>query len=279
MAVFLMRPGSDPLGAVARSLNETLGQRDDCLRTLRSGSLGLLDASRHGRRAEENVLLVVDQFEEIFRFQDTYRPRAGEAAEFVELLHAASQEYEPAWRVYVVIALRADYLGECTRLRGLPEALNESQYLVPRLTRQQLREAIVGPAALGGVDLSSELCEELLDKAGEDPDQLPVLQHLLMRMWEVREQTAAGCHIGPDNYQAVGGWDDALNRHAAAAWQALGEKHELAERMFERLTEKPKTGREVRRPATVRELADVAEVHIAEVKRSWIITAKKVAVF
>src|SRR5215831_17787607 len=54
----LMRPGSDPLRALARALNETLWERGDRLQTLRSGRLGLLDASRHGRKADENVLLV-----------------------------------------------------------------------------------------------------------------------------------------------------------------------------------------------------------------------------
>ncbi|HKF26452.1 MAG TPA: ATP-binding protein, partial [Candidatus Acidoferrum sp.] len=263
----VMRPGSDPLGALARALNETLGERGDRLQTLRSGRLGLLDASRHGRKADENVLLVVDQFEEIFRFQDAYCQRAGEAAKFVELLLAASQEYEPAWRVYSVITLRSDYLGECARFRRLPEALNESQYLVPRMTREQLREAIVGPAALGGVELSRELWEELLDKTGDDSDQLPVLQHLLMRMWEKREQTAAGFRITEAHYIAVGGWDHALNDHADAVWNELGAQRNLAKRILQRLTDKAPAGREVRRPATVRELAEVAEVPGDEVIR------------
>src|SRR5215469_13409419 len=263
----VMRPGSDPLGALARALNETLGERGDRLQTLRSGRLGLLDASRHGRKADENVLLVVDQFEEIFRFQDVYRQRAGEAAEFVELLLAASQDYEPAWRVYSVITLRSDYLGECARFRRLPEALNESQYLVPRMTREQLREAIVGPAALGGVELSKELWEELLNKTGNDSDQLPVLQHLLMRMWEKREQTAAGFRITEGQYIAVGGWDNALNDHADAVWNELGAHRNLAKHMLQRLTEKAPAGREVRRPATVRELAEVAEAPGVEVIR------------
>ena len=157
--VAVMRPGADPLGALARVLDETLGERDDRLATLRSGSLGLVDASRYGRDADENILLVVDQFEEIFRFQDSNRQRAGEAAEFVELLLAATRDYEPVYRIYVVITLRSDYLGECSRFEGLPEALNDSQYLVPRMTREQLREAIEGPAALGGMELSADLLE------------------------------------------------------------------------------------------------------------------------
>ena len=218
--VAVMRPGADPLGALARVLDETLGERDDRLATLRSGSLGLVDASRYGRDADENILLVVDQFEEIFRFQDSNRQRAGEAAEFVELLLAATRDYEPVYRIYVVITLRSDYLGECSRFEGLPEALNDSQYLVPRMTREQLREAIEGPAALGGMELSADLLEELLVKTGDDPDQLPVLQHLLMRMWEIRDRDGARSRIGLEQYKAVGGWDDALNRHADAVWSA-----------------------------------------------------------
>jgi phospholipase C len=263
--VAVMRPGSDPLGALASVLNETLGEREDRLATLRSGRLGLLDSSRQGRTADQNLLLVVDQFEEIFRFQDTHRHRAGEAAEFVELLLAASQEYEPTFRVYVVITLRSDYLGECARFSGLPEALNESQYLVPRMARERLCEAIEGPAALGGVALSKELREELLDKTGDDPDQLPVLQHLLMRMWEIRKPTGTSFSIGQDQYQAVGGWDNALNKHAETVWNSLGERRDLAKRMFQRLTEKGTVGREVRRPATVHQLSEIAEVTEDEV--------------
>ena len=51
--------------------------------------------------------------------------------------------------VYVVLTMRSDYLGDCARFAGLPEALNDSQFLVPRMTRQQLREAIEGPVAVG----------------------------------------------------------------------------------------------------------------------------------
>ena len=265
--VSILRPGSDPLQALARVLNETLGERDDRLAMLRSSRLGLLDTSRQGRNADENLLLVVDQFEEIFRFQDSYRQRANEAADFVELLLAAAQEYERAYRVYVVVTLRSDYLGECARFRGLPEALNESQYLVPRMAREQLREAIEGPAALGGVALSKELQEELLERTSDDPDQLSVLQHLLMRMWEIRESDGAGFSIGRDQYKSVGSWDEALNSHADTVWEALGDRRDLAKRMLQRLTEKAQAGREVRRPATVRELAQVGEVDADEVKK------------
>ncbi|MGD0014001.1 MAG: ATP-binding protein, partial [Bryobacteraceae bacterium] len=219
--IAVMRPGSDPLTALARTLDETFGKREERLGMLRSSRLGLLDASRDGRNADENLVIVVDQFEEIFRFQPECRERLGEAAEFVELMLTAAQEYEPEYRVYVVITMRSDYLGECARFPGLPEALNEGQYLVPRMTQEQLREAIEGPAALGGVEVEPELLNQVLAQTGDDPDQLPVLQHLLMRMWEEREQTETGSQIGLDQYRKVGGSENALNQHADTVLSAL----------------------------------------------------------
>ncbi len=265
--VAMMRPGGDPLGRLARVLDQTLGNRDDRLATLRSGSRGLMDAASQGRQADENLLLVVDQFEEIPRFQDSGHIKAAGAAEFVELLLAATRDYEPVYRIYVVITLRSDYLGECARYEGLPEALNESQYLVPRMTREQLPEAIEGPAALGGVELSGGLLKELLDKTDDDPDQLLVLQHLLMRMWDIREHDGVHSRVGRAQYEKVGGWDDALNSHADKAWKDLGDQQELGKRIFQRLTERRQAGREVRRPAAVLELASVAEVTPDAVKQ------------
>jgi formylglycine-generating enzyme required for sulfatase activity len=264
--VAVTRPGSDPLGIVARELNLTLGPREDRLGFLRSGKLGLADASRHGRNPDENLLLVVDQFEEIFRFRSSNRDRAGEAAEFVELLIGAAQEYESEYRVYIVITMNSDFLGECAQFSGLPEILNESQYLLPRMARAQLREAILGPAALGGVQVTEDLLKNLLDRTEEGRDQLPVLQHLLLRMWETRQPSGRGFRLTNDQYEAVGGWDDALNRHAEAVARSLPEQSQsLVKRIFQRLTERGLKGQEVRRPATVRELKQVAEVSSGEV--------------
>ena len=263
--IAVMRPGSDPLGILAGELNVTLGPREDRLRFLRSGRLGLVDAARRGGRPDENLLLVVDQFEEIFRFRSSNRDRAGEAAEFVELLIAAAREYEAEYRVYIVITMRSDFLGECAQFLGLPEILNESQYLVPRMTREELREAIVGPAALGGVRVAEDLREHLLDRTEEDRDQLPILQHLLMRMWEVRQPSGEGFLLTKDQYEMVGGWEDALNRHAEAISSVPEVNQVLLKRIFQRLTERVLTGQEVRRPATVRELEQVAKAPASEV--------------
>jgi len=89
-----------------------------------------------------NLLIIIDQFEEIFRFRKEVDSDEADAFVTLALETAAQREFS----VYVVITMRSDYLGDCALFAGLPEALNESQYLTPRMTREQRRAAIVGPA-------------------------------------------------------------------------------------------------------------------------------------
>ncbi len=170
--------------------------------------------------------------------------------------------------MYVVITMRSDYLGECAHFAGLPEVLNESQYLVPRMTRDQLREAIEGPAALSGIEVQSDLLERLLQESGSDADELPILQHLLMRMWEVRETSNGRSLLTLAQLEAVGGWEHALAQHAESMLSQLGDTDVvLTKRLFQQLTEQGEANRENRRPTTVRELAAVAEAEEEHVRK------------
>ena len=90
--------------------------------------------------ADRNCLILVDQFEELFRFALS-RGNEDEAAEFVRILLDVVEQRE--FPVFVATTMRSDFLGDCDQFRGLPEALNRSQYLVPRLTRQQLQALVL----------------------------------------------------------------------------------------------------------------------------------------
>ena len=157
--------------------------------TLRLGSLGLVDiVEQADLPAGTQLLVVADQFEELFRFRalvrgaapDGFGPRE-DAVAFVQLLlEAAAQTEVP---IYVVLTMRSDFLGDCAQFHGLPEAINEGQYLVPRLTRDEIRAAITGPAAWAAPTLSPVLVTRLLNDVGDNPDQLSILQHALNRTW------------------------------------------------------------------------------------------------
>ena len=297
--VAIMRPGNDPIGNLARALNapDVFGsdieenaaiQTAIAEATLRRGSLGLVDAVRQSVMPEdENLLVVVDQFEEIFRFARVAEDEqyGNEAAGFVKLLLEASRQREIP--IYVVLTMRSDYLGDCSRFWDLPEAINESQYLIPRLTRDQLREAITGPVAVGGGKITPRLVNRLLNDVGDNQDQLPVLQHLLMRIWHESKEKEHAVPVPAGDQtntrphkevhegdaldlccaEAVGGMSQALSRHADEAFNELpDDRHRaVAKKLFEALTEKGADNREIRRPITLDEICAIANAGQAEV--------------
>ncbi|HEU4934682.1 MAG TPA: peptidoglycan-binding protein [Pyrinomonadaceae bacterium] len=296
--IAVMRPGSDPIGNLARALNspDVFGSEipeNAALQialteaSLLRGSRGLVDAVRQAMIARnENLLVLVDQFEEIFRFArvaETQEYR-DEAAAFVKLLLEAAKQRELP--IYVALTMRSDYLGDCSQFWGLPEAINESQYLIPRLTRDQLKEAITGPISVAHGNITPRLVARLLNDVGDNQDQLPVLQHLLMRMWdEWEKQTLTLEHVEAGNtitvphrkvhsggaidlccYEAVGGMANALSRHADEALSELRPPSQrVAERLFKALTEKGSDNREIRRPVTLGVLCALAKADQSEV--------------
>src|SRR5262249_60826472 len=107
-----------------------------------------------------NVLLLVDQFEELFRYQ-TYASR-DEAEAFVALL--VESVHSDEFPIYVTITMRSEFLGACALMPGLVEEINNGTYLTPRITREQCRDAIVGPARIGGAGVEQTPLNPLLNR-------------------------------------------------------------------------------------------------------------------
>jgi photosystem II stability/assembly factor-like uncharacterized protein len=253
--IALFRPGSTPIEALAAALDASLGILPDRARYLRTSTQELLRTTREGRSASENLLIVVDQFEETLRFQGDELSRERNAAHFVNLFLAVEQDLSPEYRVYVILTMRTDYLGECTQFEGLPEALNRSQYLVPRLTQEQTREAIEGPGSIVDTEIDSNLLQTLLTESAEGRDSLPLLQHMLMRLWERREPSPdGGSRLTLSTYHDLGGISMALNAYGNEVFAKLPPTHqELAEQVFKELTEVGQ-GRDQRRSARLSDL-------------------------
>lgn len=277
--VAISRPSDDPIGNLAASLNagDVLGTEGELASTnrilleatLRRGTLGLVEAVRQARiPKDQNVLVVVDQFEDLFRFGRSrhIENSKDEATAFVKLLLQATQQDEIP--IYVVLTMRSDFIGDCMEFNGLPEAVNAGQYLIPRMTRAELRLAITGPVAVGGGEIAPRLILRLLNDLGDDQDQLPVLQHALMRTWDYWEQhRAPGEPIEIADYEAVGTLRQALSLHAEEAYQETGPAaaRHIAERMFKALTDTFSDPRGVRRPTSVQQIAAICEVPESEV--------------
>jgi WD40 repeat protein/predicted chitinase/energy-coupling factor transporter ATP-binding protein EcfA2 len=279
------RPGSSPIRNLAEALSApgVCGVKDEAVagehlenieRTLRRSSLGLLEVVNQSRLApDENLLILADQFEELFRFRkkSTAEHPADEAAAFVKLLLEAKQPDKADDKklpIYVILTMRSDYLGDCAHFWGLPEAINEGQFLIPRMTDDNRREAITGPVIIGGGEITAPLVNRLLNDAGDDPAQLPILQHALMRTWDYwKNQGRASGPIDIPHYEKIGGMSEALSNHADEAFADLSpELQGVAVKVFKSLTEKEADNREGRRPATVAEIAAAAEARESQVK-------------
>ena len=279
------RPGSVPLRAMARALAEdgvlfhdyqagglTLAEIVET--TLRMSKLGLIDIYEQAHLGEDvNLLLVVDQFEELFRFrrlgagqQENVYGVSEEATAFVNLLLEA--KVQTTYPIYVVLTMRSDFLGDCTQFTGLAEAVNAGQYLVPRMTRDERRAAISGPVGVGEAEISPVLLTRLVNDVGDNPDQLSILQHALNRTW-ARWRSEGGPRGPLDlaHYQAIGTMAHALDQHAEKAYAELAteRQRQICEKLFKGLTDKATDPRGVRRPTTLGTLCTLADATEAEV--------------
>ncbi len=258
----VLRPGPAPLlrlgEALAEAQPEAVSTDAPAALAERLGahSAALIDELQRSSLAaqRENLLLVVDQFEEIFAAPEN------EAAAFVALLLRAAGDL--AVPLYTVLTMRSEFLGESPRFPGLAQVMSDAQYLVPRLTREQLTEAIRGPLDSVGVAIDDALVQQLLHDAGNDPDQLPALQHALQRLFGCR---APGQPLSLAFYQEHPELAVGRSVHTHAEELAEGLEAGRLGGVFRALTRRDEGGRELRRPARRSHLCAVTGATAAEV--------------
>jgi len=280
-----MRPGVDPIGHLAEALADSgilfadfdpgrLTASEIIETTLRMSRLGLIDTVNQARLPKNvNLLIVVDQFEELFRYSklvlaehDSDSEVTEDAIAFVNLLLEAKDQ--PDLPIYVVLTMRSDFLGDCAKFAGLPEAINAGQYLVPRMKRDERRAAITGPVHVGGAEITPVLLTRLVNDVSDNPDQLSVLQHALNRTWADWENRCN--REGPldlKHYQAIGTMASALDAHAERAYGELETEAQkrICEKIFKALTDKATDPRGTRRPTRFDTLCKLVGAKVAEV--------------
>ncbi len=272
----VMRPGNRPIANLAEHLlpllsPDSAGEASRMSALYGRLTLGGLALAEEVKLAcpdpRTRILIVVDQFEEIFRFHRM--TGADDAGAFLKLLlHAAA---DPESKVKVVITLRSDALGKCADFRDLPEAINQGLYLVPKLTREQRKQAIVKPVELRGFRVAPRLVQRLLNDVSDSFDDLPVMQHVLARTWNRWAQACLGNRdIDLEDYEhvSVGTARNALSRHADEALESLAGLEAVTERVFRALTERVADSTEitdVRRPLEFNQLCEVVGAETQQV--------------
>ncbi|MEH1947352.1 MAG: caspase family protein [Nostoc sp.] len=175
------------------------------------------------------VVLVVDQFEELF----TLAPTADREL-FLELLLGAV-EYAGD-RFKLIITLRADFIASCLEVPALAKALQDLSVLVPpKLSLDDYRRVILNPAQQVGLKVEPELVEVLLRELNHSPGDLPLLEFVLEQLWQHR---VAG-ELTLQTYQEqLGGIQGALERSSQAVYESLdAQMQECAKWIFLSLTQ------------------------------------------
>ncbi|WP_375579600.1 High-affnity carbon uptake protein Hat/HatR [Marivirga tractuosa] len=272
--VVVSRPGAAPIDNLAQSLlkadlvDKDLSEEDKQIKQtiisslLKSSSAGLVETIMQFKGdKKKNYLILIDQFEELFRFKDSSNIQSvNETLAFINLLMEAVNHADVP--IYVAITMRSDFIGECSQFPELTRQINDSQYLIPQMTREQKRRAITGPVAVGNAEIAPRLTQQLLNDLGDNPDQLPILQHALMRTWNYwshfRDYENEPLDI--KHYEAIGTMSEALSMHANEAFEDLNEEQQRnCEFLFKAITEKRGGGSYgIRRPTQLNEIAAIA---------------------
>jgi WD40 repeat protein/energy-coupling factor transporter ATP-binding protein EcfA2 len=267
--IIMFRPGNDPIGNLGNSIRENISgaeadtiSQENIILDIHLNSDGISSAlNKYLIRGDEKVLLVVDQFEELFRYSalDASESKGSNTAEFVEKLVSAI--LQPEARIFTIITMRSDFIGECAHYQGLTQLINNSNYLVPHMDSENYRQAIEGPVKYAGAKIELKLVETLLNHIGDRTDQLPVLQHALMRTWTYwQELDEPDRPISNIDYESVGTMSDAMSRHANEAYEELGQRgKEICEKMFKTITEKGTDNKGIRHPSSVTTLKSVIQ--------------------
>jgi WD40 repeat protein len=245
--IHVLTPTARPLQALAASLTQEVESvtaaatlADDLIRDPRSLQLFIK------RSNAPQVLLIIDQFEELFTLCRNQLERAA----FVNNLLAAA--FEPNGPIIVVVALRADFYAHCADFADLRRALAQQQEYIGPMTAEELRRAIEEPARRGHWEFEPGLIDLLLHDVGDEPGALPLLSHALLETWQRRR----GRTLTLSGYLASGGVRGAIAETAESVFQDQlnQEQRNIARQIFLRLTELGEGTQDTRRRATLIEL-------------------------
>ncbi|MGW5258219.1 nSTAND1 domain-containing NTPase [Streptomyces sp. NPDC004012] len=227
------------------------------------------DALTASREAGDTVV-VVDQFEELFTL-------CADPAQRAAFLAALAGAVEPDSRLRVVIAIRADFLGRCAEHRALAAALRDATLLVGPMGPDELREAVLKPAAAAGLIVERALTARIVEDVADEPGGLPMMSHALLETWRRRK----GRTLALAAYETAGGVHGALTRTAEELYSGLSPNQaETARRILLRLITPGEGAQDTSRPADHTELeahsatdepADTASV-LEQLARARLIT-------
>ena len=224
--VTIFTPKQEPLEELAFALrsfqNRPVEELIDRLQK-REESLHLINREITTDKATDQIFLVVDQFEEVF----TVCRHESRRQQFLDRLFTAVEI--PNGPTSIILTMRSDFLGKCASYAHLNAYLNDKAYQIGPMRRDEIREAIVAPAALTGLTYEDGLVERILDDVEGAPGELPLFEHALLELYERRKRV----QLTLQAYKEIGGIAGALTKRAEAEYDKLEEiQKEILRKIF-----------------------------------------------
>jgi energy-coupling factor transporter ATP-binding protein EcfA2 len=199
-------PGDEPLAELKKVLIELFGrtQGREVYSLIKTDGLRPVIERLSG---SEKLLLVVDQFEEVFTVCP--KEKEEERCRFIELITQVAEI--PDSRLAIVTTMRADFLEPCLQYESLTQLIQNQAIFMPPLMGGDLEKAIAKPAKLQGYRLEDGLLGEILSDV-KGAGSLPLLQFALTELWEKRDRQNHLLTL--EQYEVMEGAIGSLNRHA-----------------------------------------------------------------
>ncbi len=194
----------------------------------------------------DRLLLIVDQWEELFTLCDDDRARRCFIDDILDATATAA--------LSVVLTLRGDFFGRAiTAYRPLSDRVQGAQVNLGPMKREELRLAIEEPARKVGLTFEAGLVDLILEQAGDEPGHLPLLEFVLRQLWEHRR----GGELHHEAYQTMGQLQGAIAKKAESLYANLREEDKRkVQQIFLRLVRPGEGEADTRRRATVAELGE-----------------------
>ena len=235
-----MVPGSSPLFNLARRLKQLL---TDCKLTPREivkkmeGDSGALSDLLEEYLPDEIVVIVVDQFEELFTLCEDQAVRRI----LIDNLRSVIKNEEGPGDHKLILTMRSDFENHLARQPDFQSDFERGVVRMAPLTASELRDVIEKPAALVGLKFEEGVVDALLGDILGEPAALPLLQFSLLKLWDGRQRNRVTWEV----YHEMGGGRQALANSADRFYRSLiPEEQVTVRRIFSRIV-RPGTGLEV----------------------------------
>jgi len=264
------RPGNDPFHALALALvplytleldaTDQIAQARKLADYFRGGTLPLADvfAQIHQNHPNDRVLLIADQFEELYTLcsDDTVR------RSFLDILLASfSSPNSQLFSAVLVATMRADFLGNALSYRPFADLLQNADIKLGAMNREELSQVIEKPADKLGVKFADGLVKRILDSVENEPGNLPLLEFALTELWAKRK----GKELTHAAYEEIGEVQGALTTYADQQYKKLNpSEQKQVQRIFVQLVRPGEGAEDTRRTALKTELGE----------QSWLLVKK-----